>query len=264
MLSFASICPHPPLIVPTIGSTEDLERVQRTIKAMEKLREDFEKKKIETLIIISPHGPIDFAKMGIITTPNLSGNLSVFGDLTSDFSFKNDTDVCKKIKYYCERERIPLRVHKIGSLDHGMLVPLFYLTKNFKPKVVPMVYSLLDNSTHFLLGKVLGEIAEKEKKKIGFVASGDLSHRLLPGAPAGFSPQAKEFDKKLIELLKEKNIDGILNMDEDLIEQAGECGYKSIIVLLGTLSTVKNWKFEILSYEGPFGVGYLVVNVTGL
>ena len=49
-------------------------------------------------------------------------------------------------------------------------------------------------------------------------------------------------------------------MDKNLIEEAGECGYKSIIILLGALSLVPNFKFEILSYEGPFGVGYLVAN----
>ena len=78
-------------------------------------------------------------------------------------------------------------------------------------------------------------------------------------APAGFSSRGKEFDGKLIEFLKNKDIDGILNMDPDLVEEAGECGYRSIIILLGVLNGL-NWQPEILSYEGPFGVGYLVAN----
>jgi len=48
-------------------------------------------------------------------------------------------------------------------------------------------------------------------------------------------------------------------MDKNLVEEAGECGYRSIIILLGALDGL-DWKPEILSYEAPFGVGYLVAN----
>ena len=53
-------------------------------------------------------------------------------------------------------------------------------------------------------------------------------------------------------------------MNPDLIREAGECGYLSIIILLGLLSEIKGSKFKSLSYEGPFGVGYLVANIRGL
>jgi len=264
MFSFAVISPHPPIIIPTIGSEEDLKKVKKTIDGMEKLREEIEKVKPETLILISPHGPVGFKEIGLIVASHLSGNLSMFGDFATQFSFDNDRDICKEIKNECKKENISLRIYDKKELDHGTLVPLYYLTKDFKPKIVPLAYSLLDNSWQYLFGKTLGKIAKEGNKKIGIVASGDLSHRLLPGAPAGYSPRGKEFDEKLIKLLKEKNIEGVLNIDEDLIEEAGECGYKSIIILLGALSEMKNWKFEILSYEGPFGVGYLVASVEGL
>ncbi|MBC7194507.1 MAG: AmmeMemoRadiSam system protein A, partial [Caldisericia bacterium] len=43
-------------------------------------------------------------------------------------------------------------------------------------------------------------------------------------------------------------------------EEAGECGYRSILTLL-TLMPFEKYKAEVLSYEGPFGVGYLVAVV---
>lgn len=266
MLSFASICPHPPIIIPTIGSPNDLNKIRKTTKGMEKLGREIEKVKPETLILISPHGPVGFSEMGLIKSEKLFGNLSMFGDFKTNFSFENDEDLCYKIVTGTKKAKVPLRIYNKPDLDHGCLVPLYYLTKNFKPKIVPMAYSLLDNSAHLLLGKILAKIAKEEKKRIGLVASGDLSHRLLPNAPAGYSPRGEEFDEKLIELLKEKNIDGILNMNEGLIEEAGECGYKSIVILLGALSELNagNWKLKVFSYEGPFGVGYLVANVEGL
>ncbi|MFH1207865.1 MAG: hypothetical protein V1668_04725 [Patescibacteria group bacterium] len=43
------------------------------------------------------------------------------------------------------------------------------------------------------------------------------------------------------------------------MEEAGECGLRSIIMLLGMLNTV-SYEPELYSYEGPFGVGYMVTN----
>ena len=62
MLVFASICPHPPIIIPTIGGQE-LENVKETIQAMEKLAYQIEEAEPETVIVISPHSPVSFQKM---------------------------------------------------------------------------------------------------------------------------------------------------------------------------------------------------------
>jgi AmmeMemoRadiSam system protein B len=110
-------------------------------------------------------------------------------------------------------------------------------------------------------GVELKESIFKSDRRIAVIASGDLSHRLSLTAPAGFSPRAKEFDKKLIQLLKQKKADGVLTMDPELIEIAGECGLRSIIMLLGIVKNMK-YEFEVLSYEAPFGVGYLVGQFT--
>jgi len=43
--------------------------------------------------------------------------------------------------------------------------------------------------------------------------------------------------------------------------EAGECGLRSFCFLLGILEASGiDWQPEILAYEGPFGVGYLVAN----
>ncbi len=266
MLKFASICPHPPIIVPTIGSSPDLEKVSKTIGALEKLAEIFAKSTPETVIVISPHGPVDFNYFTINENSALTGHFYNFGDFQTEFIFKNDLELINFVEKECLALRIPLRKVEIKELDHGTLVPLYYLGKfhsNFK--VVPLSYSFLNLETHFQFGKVLQKIAEQSgNKKIAVVASGDLSHCLTTDAPGGFSPRAKEFDEKLIKLLKKKDIKGILNMPPDLVEEAGECGYRSIIILLGILSAENekggDWYPEILSYECPFGVGYLVAN----
>jgi len=257
---FASICPHPPIIVPTIGAAADLKLVSKTIEAMEKLADKFSEVAPPTVIIISPHGPVNYNYFTINQSPTLAGHFHNFGDLDTELIFRNDKNLISEIQKESKKQDIPLQITNIKELDHGSLVPLYYLSQkhpNFK--VVPLAYSYLDLETHFEFGKILQSAIKNSKSKVAIVASGDLSHRLTPEAPAGYSPAGKEFDEKLIEMIKNKDIKGILNMDKKLVEEAGECGYRSIVILLGALDGL-NWTPEILSYEGPFGVGYLVTN----
>lgn len=262
MLKFAAISPHPPIIIPTIGRPSDLKIVSKTIEGMEKLAERFGKAKPETVILISPHGPVDLHNFTVINSPTLVGHFYNFGDFQTELVFRNDEKLIGKIEKECSDAKIPLKTLNLKELDHGALVPLYYLSQglpNFK--LVPLTFSYLDLQSHFKFGQILAKIIRggQSSANYGIVASGDLSHRLTPDAPAGYSPRGKEFDEKLVELLKKKDVKGILNLEPELVETAGECGYRSITILLGVLDGL-GWKPEILSYEGPFGVGYLVAN----
>ena len=99
-----------------------------------------------------------------------------------------------------------------------------------------------------------------KKRKYALIASGDLSHCLKKEGPYGFHSDGPKFDKALIEYLKKKDIKNFLKLDE-MFPEAGECGLRSFCFLLGILEASGiNYQPEILSYEGPFGVGYLVAN----
>ncbi len=255
MICFAAIAPHPPIIIPGIGRGEGLKIVQKTILAMERLRQDLEKLKPDTIIIISPHAPPKFDSFGINSSEKLKGDLLDFG-LAKKFEFSNDLEIAGKIRDSAPDEKISAHFYE-SALDHGALVPLYYLTKNIKPKIVHLSFSFLDFSAHFQYGKMIGNILRDDSKKIAAIASGDLSHRLISGAPAGYSARGKEFDRTIIEHLKNRKIEKILALDKTFVEEAGECGLRSVIILLGILSGQK-YNFNLLNYEGPFGVGYLV------
>lgn len=227
---------------------------------MEELERKIYEAKPDTVIVISPHGPLLPDAFSINLNPIYKSNLEEFGDFATKMEFKTDTALAFRIKELMEDKNIPLTMTSEESLDHGATVPLFFLTKRLAGiPVLPMGYSMLDLKTHFGFGDFLKEIILNEEKKIAVIASGDLSHRLTENAPAGFSPRGKEFDEKITELLSNKNTAGILGLEEAFIEEAGECGLRSLIILLGLLERI-NYAPKILSYEGPFGVGYLVAN----
>ena len=101
--------------------------------------------------------------------------------------------------------------------------------------MVPLTFSLLPMDVHFAFGQAIRRAVDKIGRRVAIVASGDLSHRLIPEAPAGFHPDGEVFDKKLVQYIKDYVVRGIMAMDEDLIDHAGECGLRSIVILLGAL-----------------------------
>jgi aromatic ring-opening dioxygenase LigB subunit len=170
--------------------------------------------------------------------------------------------------------------------DWGIKVPLHFLISKFKnqnPKlqfkiqnyqspdsaiielsdifnIYPILTTFDSPKQHFAWGKNFYLKIENCKLKIALIASGDMSHCLKKEGPYGFHPDGPKFDRDFIESLKKKEIEKILKLD-DLYPEAGECGLRSFCFLLGILrASGLNWQPEILSYESPFGVGYLVAN----
>ena len=72
-----------------------------------------------------------------------------------------------------------------------------------------------------------------------------------------YDPQGEAFDQTLFRLLKEKKIIEVFRLSPELVEKAAECGFRTLLMLLGVFDGLE-FDLEVLSYEGPFGVGYLV------
>ncbi len=256
MIKFCAISPHPPIIIPGVGKTNDLKLAKKTILAMEKLAEHISEQDIDTLIVISPHGVIYPDRMNVWFGGEFSGNFTQFKAPQIKFDFSSNDSLAQKIINQAQENNINCNANTENFiLDHGILVPMYYLSKHLDEdiKIIPINYSMLDRLHHYAFGQVIFDVCNLEEKNIGIIASGDMSHRLFE------NNIGTNFDKQIINDLKSKDTEAILNIDEDIIKDAGECGYKSILILLGVLEKL-NYQTEILSYEGPFGVGYLVTN----
>ncbi|MFA5188336.1 MAG: AmmeMemoRadiSam system protein B [Patescibacteria group bacterium] len=258
MIVFSAICPHPPILIPNIGK-DNLDKIKDTAKALKDLEKDLYAAKPDVILIISPHGEIIPDAFSINLNSSYYLDFEEFGDFTTKAEFKSSPRLVLQLKERVENQ-FPLILSSMNKLDHGAGVPLFYLTKHLKNiEIIPLSYSLLDYDKHFQFGQLLKKELVKSDKRVAIIASGDMSHVLTKDAPAGYSPKGAEFDAKLVNLLKRKDMRGILNLDHKLIEEAAECGLRSFLILLGIIEEYK-YDVEVLSYEGPFGVGYLVAN----
>lgn len=250
---FGAILPHPPILIPQIGG-ERLKEAEKSKKALEEISRRFKEKEFDTIVIITPHGEVGQASVPVYTGHVFEGNFSMFGMGRPNFTFKGDPELGLAVV-----KDTPLATACPETLlDHGVLVPLYYpQAAGVKKPILPVAIAFLPLSKLFEFGKSLAKTAERLGRKVLLIASADMSHRLTPDAPSGYSPKGKEFDEKLVEQVKNYDVKGILKFDPDLAEEAGQDALWSIAVLLGALDG-KKVKQEVLSYEGPFGVGYMV------
>ncbi len=260
----AALSPHPPIIIPEVGRGE--ERVTgKTVEALTTVAKRMVEKQPETVLVISPHGPAFADAVSIRAQRRLRGDLGSFRAPEVSFDYETDTDLISTLKKSLAGSPVVfldegnLGRYGVGyEIDHGVMVPLYFLKKaGFRGKLVVVNMGFLPYLDLYTVGRKIGFAIEESGKPVAVVASGDLSHRLMPGAPAGYSPRGKEFDEVLVKHLGAFDATSILTMDGSLIEAAGECGLRPIVTLLGVLDS-REVRPQILSYEGPFGVGYCV------
>jgi aromatic ring-opening dioxygenase LigB subunit len=67
---------------------------------------------------------------------------------------------------------------------------LSFLDPNQRHPIVILSLSYLSYEAHRLAGQAVRAAADRTGRRIAFIASGDMSHRLTPDAPAGYSPRA--------------------------------------------------------------------------
>jgi aromatic ring-opening dioxygenase LigB subunit len=259
MIVFSAMMPHPPMSIPGIGSPDDFKDIPATLEAFEKLRIELENADPDTIVIISPHAHLEPYAFIVNSESDLRGDLSKFG-LEDIYEFKNNIEIADKIDYACLMNEIPCLLRS-ELLDYGSLIPLFYLTKNIKPKIVHLSFSLMTYERHYRYGEIIQKVIDSDDtQRVAVIASGDLSHRLTTNAPIDFSPNAKDFDHSVMRFLGSNDLASLMGMDPEMIKDASECGLRSFIVLLGILHE-KKYKFELLSYEAPFGIGYMTARL---
>ena len=84
-----------------------------------------------------------------------------------------------------------------------------------------------------------------------------MSHALKKGGPADFHPRAHLFDETVVACVKENRLGDVSGIDPELRDLACEDVVDSLEVAHGCLGRNPAGP-RFLSYEGPFGVGYLV------
>ena len=259
--------PHPPLIVPAVGRGEE-RRIQCTIDAYRQATRELLALEPECLVVTSPHAPAFRDAFHVTTDNTLRGSMAQFRAPREKLRAHCDTALAHAIIEHANDAGIVA----IGSeyyrddMDHATYVPLWFVREAYheaNPQArddlpCPIVRIGLSGFTpreHRAFGQAIARAVQATGRRVGFIASGDLSHKLLAEGPYGFAPEGPAFDAQIGDIFASGNLDGLFTMDEDFVDAAAECGLRSFQIMAGAIDGLP-LNVRMLSNEGPFGVGY--------
>ncbi|MDR1732683.1 MAG: hypothetical protein LBR61_11380 [Synergistaceae bacterium] len=257
---WSALMPHPPIIVPGVGGGREREAAG-TLEGVDRLMKRVVDQKPDVLLLLSPHQPYAPGALFLNAAPHPKGSLALFGvprpllELSTPLErlpgfVKHLTGMGTKVREGADRPDL--------TRDQGALVPLYFLSRAWGEELPPVVLASpigLDIEGALKLGEALASF--EDGAKWALLASGDLSHRLTPDAPSGYSPAGKKFDRAVVDSLSSFSPRPLFDLSPDELEDAGECGMRSVLAMLGLCGKLeKSGTITVFSYEGPFGVGY--------
>lgn len=255
----AIITPHPPVLLPEVGGGRERE-IAATDRAMRTAAETVAAWQPDVIIVSSPHTILYRDYFHIAPGDGAVGDMSRFGAPEVRIQASYDTLLREEIIRRAEAEG--LHVGTLGQrdpeLDHGVLIPLYYLRKaGVRCPIVRMGLSGFSPLDHYRLGKCVQDAVNALGRRAVFLASGDLSHKLKADGPYGYAPEGPQFDDAVTHTMASGDFLEFLTIDPALCERAAECGLRSFQMMAGALDGLAV-EPQLLSHEGTFGVGYAI------
>ena len=253
----AFMVPHPPMIVPDVGRGSE-KQIEKTIKAYEKVADQIAALKPETIIVSSPHSVMYADYFHISPGSGAVGSFADFGAPQVKFDLNYDEEFVNLMAARAETVHFPAGTlgEKRPELDHGTMVPLWFILKKYKDfKLVRTGLSGYDLLKHYEYGVMIKDVVESLGRRVVYVASGDLSHKLHDYGPYGFAKEGPEYDKRIMDVCSGGRFGELFDFDESFCQKAAECGHKSFVIMAGALDGQAVEASEY-SHEDITGVGY--------
>lgn len=255
----AFIMPHPPVILSEVGRGREQDIIA-TIRAFETCADRIRALSPEVLVVLSPHATLYADYFHISPGEGASGDMARFGAPKARLTVAYDQPLARMIADEAAKDGVPagFQGERDRSLDHGTFVPLWMAAKGCpNARIVRIGLSGLSPLIHYRLGQAIGRAVQSLGRRAVVLASGDLSHKLAEDGPYGFSPQGPVYDERITRAMAKGDFLDFLSIPPELDESAAACGTGSFRIMAGVLDGVAV-RAELLSHEGPFGVGYAV------
>jgi len=258
MIVFSALVPYPPVFTAASDNAHK-SKLKKTLLAYNKLAEELYASKPDVVVLITRHhdriGPVFSASL----SEEYLTSMKELGDFETSSTFNSDLALLQEIKERC-MEETPVTLVSESTLEYPAAIPLHLLTQEIPDiNIVPLYYSLQSSADHVRFGEHLREVFEGTTKRIAVIACGNLSHCVTEAGPGTFRPEGQQFDQLILKALKSGKSERLLEIDDQFIKSAQECGFKPILVLHGLLKD-QHYTSDVLAYEHPFGVGYLTAN----
>ncbi|MDO5134361.1 MAG: AmmeMemoRadiSam system protein A, partial [Eubacteriales bacterium] len=236
------------------------KKIQATTEAFEKAMAFAASRKPDTFIIASPHSVMYADYFHISPDTWAEGDFRQFRARDVRIRAGYDAELVHELCALCDRKAFPAGTmgERDPKLDHGTMIPLYFLNRHLDPsayRIVRIGLSGLPLEDHYRLGQLIREAAERLGRRVFFIASGDLSHKLKEDGPYGFDENGPAYDDRIMDVMGRAQFDELLDFDETFCDRAAECGHRSFVMMAGALDGTAV-RAHRLSHEGTFGVGY--------
>jgi len=250
--------PHPPLIIPSVGHGQE-KQIQPTIDAYGRAIDFLIAKDCQLLVVTTPHSVMYADYFHISPGTQATGSFASFSAPDTVVRVRYDKEFSDELSRQCAAAGLPAghQGQRDAALDHATMIPLWFWQRHDGPDIpiVRIGLSGLPLARHYELGMVIARTAAALDRRVGFIASGDLSHKCRPEGPYGFSAYGPEYDRRIMADMGQAAFGNLLCYDDAFCEQAAECGHRSFTIMAGAFDGMAV-KATALSHQDTFGVGY--------
>lgn len=247
------LAPHTPNLVPE----PEHPSVRGTVAALRRLAKEIAALKPDAIVCASPH----WLARGtfLVNTqwkPACLKDYSGFPAHYYDFEYRpqNDLELARAIAQKAKEAGLNAIHTTDWGLDHGHWSPLFYLAPRADIPVVPLSISTAGPAEHRAFGAAVAQAAAWRNKRVVFVASGTLTHRLdlqTWGRADEPFPEGQAFDELVLDLLGRRAFERLASIPPDLWQAAApEGNLGTLFELIGAVGDIE--RAEVLHYDRAF------------
>ena len=279
-LVFSCITPHGFSLIPAVS--DDAEGGLATRSALEEIGRRAAAANPDVIVIATPHGFRVDGTICLASVARAAGTLT-WGGRTLEMNVPVDGAMTDAIAEAARARGVPIAMGGFAGnarhqsaipMDWGVMVPAWFLGHNTNavghgnvlaeapeatapPIVIANPSRSLPRESMVEFGTAIAEAAEKDGRRVVFVASCDWSHTHQESGPYGFSPAAEEVDGIVLDALKRNDPGSLIDLPDEKVRAASIDGLWQTLMLAGAMKHTP-MHAEILSYEHPTYYGMIV------
>ena len=280
---FGAIAPHGFTIIPEMSA--DADGALKTRAAMEELAKRFEAAHPEVVVIAGPHG---FRVDGSIVLANVgrgAGTLRWKGRQI-EMNVPVDLGLTDAIAELARERGVPVamagyagnnRSQSVMPIDWGVITPLWYAGhgRNMTgrgdvlaeapegpegpPVVIVSPSRFLPRQHLTALGEAIAAAAERDGRRVAFIASCDWGHRHQETGPYGYHPASAALDQRVLDAVTNNDLLSLMSITDDEASEAAIDGLWQALILAGVQKEAP-MNVDVISYEAPTYYGMIVAS----
>ncbi len=139
-----------------------------------------------------------------------------------------------------KRRALPVAATEDHGLDHGAWAPLLHIAPGATIPVVPLSITFRPPQEHLAWGEAIGAAVAKTSKRVAFVSTGSITHRLDRFALSESEewPEGARIEKGIVDLLLARRYEDVASFDPEKWQTvAPEGNLAPLFEMLGALGT---------------------------